>query len=299
MKSYCKFIAKEKFMAQIFEPFIEESPQLSEEQWMQYFRDGYIRLGKVLGDDELAALQTRIDDIMLGKAEVDYSQMMMQLDSETGEYGDAGTMSRGHKGETLNYRKIEQLEFDPLFLEYMQKPLFKEICARVYGGHIPVSSFRAMFMNKPANKGTVLPWHQDRWNRLDRDPLITVWTALDPATVENGCVQIIRGSHAWGVINPDHGSGFLEPEQAEQFAPREEVIHCELEPGEAVLLHNWLLHSSDKNHSSTSRRAFSVCYMDARTRHINNNEPVGSRIFGEGALDPEQLGATKPELTTA
>ena len=32
---------------------------------------------------------------------------------------------------------------------------------------------RAMFMNKPANKGTFLPWHQDRWTALDRDPQIT------------------------------------------------------------------------------------------------------------------------------
>jgi hypothetical protein len=270
-------------MTNIHELFIDE-PQLSEEQWAQYFRDGFIRLGKVLGDEELQQLQTRIDAIMLGEADVDYSQMMMQLDSETGAYGDAGKMSKGHKGATLNYRKIEQLEFDPLFLEYMQKPIFREICARVYGGHTDIASFRAMFMNKPADRGTLLPWHQDRWSHLDRDPLITVWTALDPATRENGCVQIIRGSHAWGVINPGHGSGFLSEEQAAQFAPEEDVIYCELEPGEVVLLHNWLLHSSDKNHSSQSRRAFSVCYMDARTKRVDSGQEVGSRIFGEGAL---------------
>lgn len=264
-------------------------PQLSEEQWSQYFRDGYIRLGKVLGDDELQQLQNRIDAIMLGEADVDYDRMMMQLDSDSGAYGAAGEQTKGHKGATLNYRKIEQLEFDPLFLEFMQKPLFREVCARVYGGHTDIASYRAMFMNKPADKGTLLPWHQDRWNFLDRDPLITVWTALDPATKENGCVQIIRGSHAWGVVNPGHGSGFLSPEQAEKFAPAADVIYCELEPGEAILLHNWLLHSSDKNHSSQSRRAFSVCYMDARTKRVDTGEEVGSRIFGEGALDARQL----------
>ena len=270
-------------MANIHELFIEE-PQISEQQWTQYFRDGFIRLGKVLSDEELQQLQARIDAIMLGQADVDYDKMLMQLDSVSGEYGNAGAQTKGHKGATLDYRKIEQLEFDPSFLQFMQKPIFREICARVYGGHTDIASFRAMFMNKPASKGTLLPWHQDRWSHLDRDPVITAWTALDPATRQNGCVQIIRGSHAWGVINPGHGSGFLSEEQAEKFAPESEVIYCELQPGETVLLHNWLLHSSDKNHSAVSRRAFSVCYMDARTKGIDGGEEIGSRIFGAGAL---------------
>lgn len=268
---------------------IEEFGQyINDEQWAQYFRDGFIRLGKVLDAAEVMALQERIDAIMLGKADVDYDRMLMQLDSDTGNYEDAKEMSRGFKGATLNYRKIEQLEFDPLFLQFMQKPIFREACAGIYGAHTPVSSFRAMFMNKPAHKGTRLPWHQDRWSNLDRDPLITVWAALDPATVENGCVQIIRGSHKWGAINPEHGSGFLTPEQAEKYAPQHKIIYCELEPGEVILLHNWLLHSSDKNSSDVSRRAFSVCYMDARTQDENLSF-VGSRIFGEGALDPQAL----------
>jgi phytanoyl-CoA hydroxylase len=267
---------------------------INDEQWAQYFRDGFIKLGKVLDDEALKALQERINAIMLGTADVDYDEMLMQLDSSSGEYSDAGAQTKGHKGATLNYRKIEQLEFDPLFLQYMQRPIFREACAGIYGAHTPISSFRAMFMNKPARKGTSLPWHQDRWSNLDRDPLITVWTALDPATKENGCVQIIRGSHRWGVINPGHGSGFLSEEQAEKYAPQNEIIYCELEPGEAVLLHNWLLHASDKNSSDVSRRAFSVCYMDARTKDIGSGEEVGSRIFGEGALDPNELSRLVP-----
>ncbi|HVK05995.1 MAG TPA: phytanoyl-CoA dioxygenase family protein [Armatimonadaceae bacterium] len=239
--------------------------RLTDAQWEQYERDGYLRLGKVLSDEDLAALQQRIDDIMLGKADVPYERLLMQLDSTTGKYEDAGVQSRGHKGATLAYRKIQELEYDPLFLEYTERPLFKDICARTYGPETPVASFRAMFMNKPARQGTWLPWHQDRWTHLDRDPKITVWTALDPATIGNGCVQVIVGSHKSGLINPSHGSGFLTEEQAAEFAPKEKVVFLELEPGEAVLLHNYLLHASDVNHTDVSRRAFSVCYMDANT----------------------------------
>ena len=56
------------------------------------------------------------------------------------------------------------------------------------------------------------------------------------------------------------------------------VVHLELEPGEAVLLHNWLLHASDVNKTDQSRRAFSVCYMDARTRNLAKPETF-TRVF--------------------
>ncbi|MBT4500579.1 MAG: hypothetical protein HOC74_22810 [Gemmatimonadetes bacterium] len=106
---------------------------LSDEQWRQYEEEGYVKLGKVLSDEDLGALQERIDAIMMGEAKLDYDLLMMQLDSDSGRYGDTGPQTKGHKGGTLNYRKIEGLEFDRLFLEYMQRPLFRDICGRVYG----------------------------------------------------------------------------------------------------------------------------------------------------------------------
>ena len=118
---------------------------------------------------------------------------------------------------------------------------------------------------------------------LDRDPKVSVWTALDPATVANGCVQIVPRSHHT-LVNPSHDSGFLTPEQAATHAPEKDRVFLELKPGEAVLLHNWLLHGSDINHTNIPRRAFSVCYMDARTR-ANNGEKF-SVVFGDGALVP-------------
>lgn len=251
--------------------------RITDAQWTQYERDGYLKLGRLLDAAELAALQDEIDAVMLGKADVPYDKLLMQVDSDSGKYEDSPAQTKGFKGPTLNYRKIQDLEHDSLFLAYMQRPLFREICGRTYGRNTPVAAFRAMFMNKPARKGTFLPWHQDRWVYLDRDPLITVWTALDPATLANGCVQIIPGSHKGGLINPSHHSGFLTPEQAAQHAPRAKVVHLELAAGEAALLHNYLLHSSDVNKTDIPRRAFSVCYMDART--VNTRNESFTRVF--------------------
>lgn len=264
---------------------------LTADQWARFERDGYLPLGPVLDAGELAALQTRIDDIMLGRAPLDYERIMMQLDSTTGDIADAGPQTKGHKGATLAYRKIQDLELDPLFLACMQKPLFRHICSTVYGADARVACFRAMFMNKPSEKGTPLAWHQDRWTDLDRDPLVTIWIALDPATIANGCVQVIPGSHH-ALVNPEDSSGFLRRDQIDALLAAHKPVYLEVPAGEALLLHNWTLHSSDVNSTPIPRRAFSVCYMDAATQSKRGASfPV---IFGAGALTPTAAPSAAP-----
>ncbi len=201
---------------------------------------------------------------MLGEADVDYGRLMMQLDSPSGEPSDLGEQTLGFKGPSLVYRKIEGLEIDDLFCSWVQHPVAAEICRHVYSEGVPVATFRSMFMNKPAKAGTRLSWHQDRWAWLDRDPLVTVYTALDAATEANGCVHLIAGSHR-SLVNPWDDSAFLEESHYAQHCPPEREVALELEPGDVVVLHNWLIHRSGVNRSNTPRRAFSACYMDART----------------------------------
>ena len=207
----------------------------------------------------------------------------MQLDRSDGPDSRPGPQSKGHKGATLAYRKIQNLELDPLFLAYLQKPLFRHVCERAYGDETAVACYRAMFMNKPSGLGSHLIWHQDRWTALDRDPLVTVWTALDPATPENGCVQN-RAGVARAAAQPR--ARLRVPHPGDGGRDR-----CPLgyrAPGDGgrrwrrVLLHNHLLHSSGVNRTRQSRRAFSVCYMEAAT--VCSSGAAFPVVFGEGAL---------------
>ena len=141
-----------------------------------YEEHGYVRLGRLLDAADLADLQQRIDAIMLG--EIDCPGLDFQLDGDEAEYAKMPEVSPGHKGATLAYRKIMGLECDPLFLEYMQHPLFRQITRRHIGAD--VSIFRAMFMNKPADRGTILPWHQDvgvGWG-VGHNPTVTVLSLI-------------------------------------------------------------------------------------------------------------------------
>ncbi len=244
----------------------------------RFSEEGYLRLGRVASDGLIQAMCNRIDDIMMGN--VRYDGMPMQRDTDTGEYGMLPDRTYKDSAGTLAYRRIDDLQMDPLFLGYMQHPLFREITEALIGPD--VSIFRAMFMNKPARHGTHLPWHQDvgvGWG-LDANPEVTVWTALDPATIGNGCMQVVPRSHRLGVLDEMHF-----PSEADQskYAREEDCIYLEAEAGEAILLNNLLLHRSARNPTGSPRRAFSIAYMDAATRAAKTGEtfPV---IFGEGAL---------------
>jgi len=232
--------------------------------WERFDRDGYVRLGRLVDEADLRAMQQRIDAIMLGEADVDYDRLLMQLDTTSGDYADLGAQTYGFKGPSHRYRKVEGLETDPVFRSWVQHPMAGAICGRMHGDGVPIAIFRAMFMNKPASAGTVLPWHQDRWMQLDRDPLVTVYTALDEANAANGCMYVIAGSHHT-VVNPSHPSAYLDEAHYGRHCPPGSEVALELVPGEVLLLHNWLIHRSGVNRSDAPRRAFSVCYMDGRT----------------------------------
>jgi polysaccharide pyruvyl transferase WcaK-like protein len=254
-----------------------ERRALTEAQWEAFNRDGYLHVGPVLSDDQLRELRQRIDDIMLGK--VRYPSLQMQLDTG-GAYEALPDPVTGFIDATLAYRKVQGLESDPLVLDLIRRDVFREVCARAYGRHTSVSIFRAMMMNKPARKGTHLPWHQDAGDvwKLDRDPLITSWIALDPATRANGCVQVIPGTHRLGLLSRNGST--ISDAHATLYCPDEAIVHLEVEAGHAVVLHNWMLHRSGINGTDVPRRALSACYMDGRTLSTvgGHRFPI---VFGE------------------
>ncbi len=250
---------------------------LTDQQWSDYQRDGFLYLGPLLTSDEVAALCARVDDLALGR--LLNPAIAMQLDTG-GAYEELPPAVSGFSEATLSYRKLQGLETDPLFSPLVRHPLVAEICASHYGPHSPVSLFRAMVMNKPAGQGTYLPWHQDGGDvwKLDRDPLVTTWVALDPATRANGCIEVVPGTHRLGLLSTIGST--IESQDVARHCPPERVMPLEVESGHGLLLHNWLIHRSGINPTQESRRAFTASYMDGRTigTLTGNRYPM---VFGQ------------------
>ncbi|WP_010582721.1 phytanoyl-CoA dioxygenase family protein [Schlesneria paludicola] len=126
---------------------------------------------------------------------------------------------------------------------------------------------------KEARVGGAWAWHQDYgyWYRngcLFPD-MASCLIAIDGATKENGCLQVVKHSHLLGRL--DHGKvgeqTGADPERVAAALERLPLEYCELEPGSAIFFHANTLHRSDQNTSENPRWAFICCY---NTRH---NDP--------------------------
>jgi ectoine hydroxylase-related dioxygenase (phytanoyl-CoA dioxygenase family) len=242
----------------------------------RFDRDGYALLGRVASDEALAALRARTRDLMLGQ--VSYPGLFFQHDTATGRYEDL-TFGQGWQGPSENYRKIEKVESDPVFAAWIDNPLFERIArARIAGD---VAIYRAVVMAKQARGGTVLPWHQDGgafWG-LDKDPELQIWTALDDAGADAGCVEVVPGSHRGGLATP---LGGMIPKDVVLAKDAERgVVKLLARAGDAILIHNYAWHRSGVNGTDAPRRALSVCYMSAETqcRRKKRAPRVFHRVF--------------------
>jgi ectoine hydroxylase len=126
---------------------------------------------------------------------------------------------------------------------------------------------------KEARVGGAWAWHQDYgyWygNGCLYPDMASCMIAIDPATRENGCLQVVTHSHKLGRI--EHGKvgdqTGADPERVSAVLDRLPLVYCEMPPGAAVFFHANTLHRSDQNRSEHPRWAFICCY---NSRH---NDP--------------------------
>ncbi len=122
-----------------------------------------------------------------------------------------------------------------------------------------------LFLKPPKFPGQA--WHQDEVYIPTRDRSLTGgWIALDDATVENGCLYVIPGSHRDGYLYPQHdhknpAEFDLTPESYGFDEGAEIPVECGA--GDVVFFNGYLLHRSRKNRSSRLRRVLVNHYMNA------------------------------------
>jgi ectoine hydroxylase-related dioxygenase (phytanoyl-CoA dioxygenase family) len=147
-------------------------------------------------------------------------------------------------------------------------------CERVAGGAEAllggeVYHYHSKLTMKRPGGGGRWEWHQDYgyWyqNGCLFPDMLSVAVALDPATRANGCMQVLKGSHKLGRLEHGRVAGQTgaDPERVEQATRRLELVHCEMEPGDALFFHANTLHCSAANLSDQPRNLLICCYNRA------------------------------------
>ena len=159
----------------------------------------------------------------------------------------------------------------PVVEKYVRHPKVCGALSQIVAAHLPfwdgsVKCMQSMFFVKPPGfQGQA--WHQDEIYIPTRDrSLCGAWIALDDATVENGCLWVLPGSHRSGYLYPqrdhDNPDEFDFAQESHGFDDSAEVP-VEVKTGALVFFNGYLLHRSRKNRGSATRRVLVNHYCNA------------------------------------
>ena len=213
----------------------------------QYQRDGYVLAQGMFDAEEIGLLQRSAKEDK-------------QLDAHSfGRKDDEGGVIRlslwNHPG-------------DGIYGMFARSRSIVDSAELLLGGE--VYHYHSKMIMKEPKVGGAWAWHQDYGYWYQNGvlfPLLTsVSIAVDRATRENGCLQVLRGSHLAGriehTLTGDQAGADLD--RVNELAKRLELVHVEMEPGDALFFDPNLLHRSDQNRSEHPRWSMICCYNAAR-----------------------------------
>lgn len=223
---------------------------LSQQQVADFERDGFILVRSFLAADETSLLQEA------ARADERLQNSGMDVKDTQGRRTNLSLWN--HPGNDI-YGVIARCERAAGSAEQL-------LADEVYHYHSKLSA-------KEPKVGGAWEWHQDYgywyFNGCLYPDMLSMFIAVDPCTRENGCLQVLRGSHKIGRV--EHGrfgeQVGADPERVAIAKQRHELVYCLMEPGDAIFFHGNLLHASDANLSDKPRWGLICCY---NTKH---NDP--------------------------
>jgi ectoine hydroxylase-related dioxygenase (phytanoyl-CoA dioxygenase family) len=222
----------------------------------RYAREGYVVIDDALTPDEVEQLRSETVRIYRG---------------ELGHVRGLVPARRGEPDETV-IRRYVCIHFphklSPVMHEALGHPKIVDVLTQVIGPD--VKAMQSMLFTKGEGKPGQA-WHQDECFIPTRDRSLTAaWIALDDATVENGCLWVIPGSHRAGILYPDRehdDARFDCTVEAYDFPYGDgDAVPVEVPAGSALIFDGHLLHRSLPNTGQHGlRRALVNHYMSARS----------------------------------
>lgn len=136
------------------------------------------------------------------------------------------------------------------------------------------------YLYKPPNNDNSVPWHQDFLSRSTENEKVIVWAPLEDVNEDNGCLQVIRGSHKYGFRDWHRVDGATHRDRIElTFEEENEAEFLPMKAGDVLLFSNYLIHSSAQNNSDDFRRALRYVFKSNDEIVIPRGTPI---IFSTG-----------------
>jgi hypothetical protein len=172
----------------------------------------------------------------------------------------------------------------PSFSGLIRHPRLIEAVARIIGHDLLVWSC-GFFIKEPDSR-SYLSWHQDinYWG-LDGDREVTAWYALTPATVENGCMRFVPGSHRRNDV--PHVDSFAPDNlltRGQEIAVEVDeasAVDVLLRAGQASFHHGHMFHASNPNRTNSRRLGVAIRYVAPSMKQVSGDKLLVSHVSGE------------------
>ena len=229
---------------------------LTEEQLRSFRENGYLAGIKILSEEQVDLLNKEL--VTLQSANGEEKKLFYHYESNESE-----------DPNKVLFHAIGAWRVTPGFHDLIWSPAYRMAAYQLLGQ--PFRLFQDQLFCKPARHGGVVAWHQDfsYWTFTKPMQHLTCWIGLDDASVENGCLYYVPGSHKWGLLpvtglagDMDAVQQVLDENQKEVF---EKKVANELKKGYASFHHPLMMHGSYANSSERSRRAVVINAMGHNT----------------------------------
>lgn len=231
---------------------------LNEAQIKEFYENGYVIARGFYDQEEIARLQeTAFSDDSL------YEKAWDKKDAN-------GTVSKVC---------IWQKTGDDFYSMFSRGNRLVNSCEAIIGE--PTYHTSTKIMMKEPFVGGAWEWHQDfgYWhqdNLMLYPKALSCMVAINKATVENGCLQVLKGSHHLGRL--DHGKTGDQKGADMKFVNEAmktlELINVELDPGDTLFFHCNLLHKSNQNKSAEPRWSMISAYNAISNQAFEENEAI-------------------------
>jgi hypothetical protein len=204
------------------------------------------------------------------------AQLLADLEAAEAEVG--GDRAR------LSMLRSYPAQLLPSFSGLIRHPRLVEAVSQIIGPDLLVWSC-GFFIKEPGSRSYV-SWHQDLnyWG-LDGDDEVTAWFALTPATVENGCMRFVPGSHRKKDV--PHVDSFAPDNlltRGQEIAVEVDeasAVNVLLRAGQASFHHGHMFHASGANQTNARRLGVAIRYVAPSMKQTSGARLLVSHVSGK------------------
>lgn len=239
---------------------------LDQAQVDRFWSDGYLKIGKILSDEELESLRQEYDSIFAQARAGKINFRNLAIDQ-------TDDLERKNKAEQQMLQIMQMCEISILFRKLIYHERILDVIEDLIGPNIQLFHDQALY--KPAYHGGPVHWHQDNayWQCSPAN-LVSAWLTLDDVRRENGAMQFIPGTHLQ-VVGHERAQTSNTLLDSGSHADASRAVVVDLPAGGIAIHHCQTLHMTEPNTTANQRRAFAIHFMPPGTKSLRTNQYLG------------------------